>query len=258
MYVNGVLYVKTIAANSVETPYHLTTRKAFNVVDAQVSGNTLKITYVDGTTVNFSKAATLGVEYGGDNQGDTATYTVTGSPAGIFPSGNVVTGSFTVKQSKTAAYIQDPTGTIRARINNPQYGNGWAAAYGKVSLPTSSSTATSFDVKTPPASVDGSASTETYTMSSASNNIAVVKNKAGTVVARLKHDKYDEGKDAGRAEAYAVDASEIDGGSVSWDSGSIAGRKEIGDGISRPDAHSYIKFSMTVRGTTRLFYITVN
>lgn len=192
MYVNGVLYVKTIAANSVETPYHLTTRRALNVADAQVSGNTLTITYVDGTTKTFSKATTLSVEYGGDNQGDTATYTVTASPQGLS-----ATGTFKVHQSKTAAYITDPNGTIRARINNPQYANGWAAAYGKVSLPTSSSTAVSFSVQTPPATVDGTASTETYTMSSPMNNVAVVKNTAGTIVARLQHDKYDAGYVAG-------------------------------------------------------------
>lgn len=147
----------------------------------------------------FSKAATLSVQYGGDNTVDTATYTVTGTPAENFPGGNTTTGSFTVHQSKAAAYITDENGTIRARINNPQYGNGWAAAYGEVDLPTTSSTAASFNVKTPKSTTDGGADTETYTISSATNDIAVVKNLAGTVVARLEHGKYTAGISEGES-----------------------------------------------------------
>ncbi len=59
MYVNGTLFVNRVAANSVEVPYHLSTRRTLNVVDVQPSGNNLTITYVDGTTANFSKAASL-------------------------------------------------------------------------------------------------------------------------------------------------------------------------------------------------------
>jgi len=147
----------------------------------------------------FSKAATLSVEYGGDNTGDTATFTVTGTPEENFPSGNSATGTFTVHQSKDAAYITDANGTIRARIDNPQYANGWAAAYAEVSLPTTSSTASSFSVKTPKSSVDGGANTETYTASSATNDVVVVKNIAGTVVARLEHGKYTAGYTDGNA-----------------------------------------------------------
>lgn len=172
--------------------------QSMNVADISISGNTMTITYVDGTTQTFSKAATLSVEYGGSTETDTATYTVTGSPAENFPSGSSVTGEFTVKVSKTAAYVQDKNGTIRARIDNPQYGNGWAAAYGKVKLPTSASTASSFDVETPPATVDGAAVTETYTLSNPMNDVAVVKNKAGTIVGRLQHGQYTAGWAAAR------------------------------------------------------------
>ena len=153
----------------------------------------------------FSKAAKLSVEYGGDNSGDTASYTVTGTPAENFPSGNTATGTFTVHESKAAAYITDGNGVIRARINNPQYGNGWAAAYAEVSLPTTSSTAASFSVKTPKSTTDGGANTETYTMSSATNDVAIVKNIAGTVVARLEHGKYTAGVTAGEAKFSLVD-----------------------------------------------------
>ena len=66
-YINGVLYVRTIAAGSVETPYNYQAgnRRSFNVVDAQVNNNVLTITYADGSTVNFSKAASLTGDWSG-------------------------------------------------------------------------------------------------------------------------------------------------------------------------------------------------
>jgi hypothetical protein len=99
------------------------------IVSASVSGNTLTLTYANGDSVNFSKAATLQTAYGGSNSGTVATYTVTGNPADNFPSGNVATGSFTIHISSAAAYVTDPNGTIRARIENSftdtAYKNGW-------------------------------------------------------------------------------------------------------------------------------------
>lgn len=60
------------------------------------------------------------------------------------------------------------------------------------------------------------------------------------------------------SDIYKISYDEIDGsGNPYWDSGSISGRKEIG-AISRPSSHSYIKFSISCRGVTRMFYITVN
>lgn len=162
---------------------------------------------------SFSRATTLQAEYGGDNTGDTATYKVTASPQG-----NETTGYFTVKQSKTAAYIQDRNGTIRARINNPQYGNGWAAAYGKVSLPSVSSTADHFSVSTPPSTVDGAAVAAKYTLSNPQNNVAVVKNPAGTIVARLEHGKYNAGFDANHT-LFIADEDETTLSSISLDPG---------------------------------------
>lgn len=91
---------------------------------------TLTPTLLDGTTgtaVSFSIAATLSGVYGGDNQGDTATYTVTGSPSKNFPGGNTVKGTFTLKISKQAAYVQDPSGAIRARVDNTYAGDEDAA-----------------------------------------------------------------------------------------------------------------------------------
>ena len=164
------------------------------VADITFSGNTMTVSYCDGRDpVNFSKATTLSVEYGGDAETDTATFTVTGTPAENFPSGNTAVGTFTVHQNKLAAYILDGAGTLRARIDNPQYSNGWSAAYGKVDLPTTSSTAQSFTIKTPPSTVDGEAKQTTYMMNNAQKNVATVTNPVGTVVARLEHNRYNGG-----------------------------------------------------------------
>ena len=102
------------------------------VADASKSGNTLTINKVDGTSLTFSKAATLQATYGGSNQGIQATYTVTGSPAENFPSGETTIGTFTLHINSNAAWITDENGTIRARVANPvdadaAYNNGWNA-----------------------------------------------------------------------------------------------------------------------------------
>ena len=97
------------------------------------------------------------------------------------------------------ATVTNPAGTVVARLEHNRYNGGWAAAYGKVSLPTTSSTAASFSIETPPATVDGNADTTTYTMNNAQKNVATVTNPAGTVVARLEHNRYNGGWNA----AYA-------------------------------------------------------
>lgn len=190
------------------------------IKSAVVSGNVLTLTSVKGDTVNFSKATTLQVEYGGDNTGDTATYTVT-----AVPQGNTTTGRFTVKQSKAAAYIQDPQGTIRARIDNPQYGNGWTAAYEKVTLP-SGGTANAFTIKVPPSTVDGSATTLIYTLSQPTHNLVTLTGNTaagGYMVASINHKQYDKGWEAaykkvtlpagGTATQFSIETppSEVDG-----------------------------------------------
>lgn len=93
-------------------------------------GTTLYIYYANGTNISFSKAATLQATYGGSNQGTQATYTVTGSPASNFPSGATATGTFTLHINSSAAWVTDPNGTIRARVDNPAdadaaYKKGW-------------------------------------------------------------------------------------------------------------------------------------
>ena len=151
----------------------------------------------------FSKAATLSVAYGGDNTGDTATFTVTGSPAENFPSGNSVTGTFTVHQSKVAAYIQDYNGVVRARIDNPQYGNGWTAAQGDVSWPGTNTSSAIATFKAPSGTVDGTQVTKSYYLDIVSSGYSsttkvYLRNPDDQAVAALDVGKvYDAGKTAG-------------------------------------------------------------
>lgn len=105
-----------------------------NVYVSGTSGGNIELTLVpvegSNRTITFSKAATLRATYGGSNQGTEATYTVTGSPAGNFPSGATKTGKFTLHITTGAAWITDSNGTVRARIANPAdttaaYYRGW-------------------------------------------------------------------------------------------------------------------------------------
>ena len=103
-----------------------------NIYDGQVSsdGTTLTLFRLSGGSLSFKKAATLQATYGGNNQGTQATYTVTGSPAANFPSGATKTGTFTLHINAKAAWVTDPDGTIRARVDNPAdadaaYKSGW-------------------------------------------------------------------------------------------------------------------------------------
>lgn len=105
---------------------------SMNIYDGQVSsdGTTLTLFRLSGGSLSFNKAATLQATYGGSNQGTQATYTVTGSPAANFPSGATKTGTFTLHINAKAAWVTDPDGTIRARVDNPAdadaaYNSGW-------------------------------------------------------------------------------------------------------------------------------------
>ncbi|MBQ9211255.1 MAG: phage tail protein [Clostridia bacterium] len=175
------------------------------VYDASVSGNTLTLKRYGNADVTFSKAATLSVAYGGDNQGDTATYTVTGTPAENFggEGKNSVTGEFTVHQSKTAAYILDKNGSMRARIDNPQYGNGWAAAQGDVSWPGTNTSSAIATFKAPSGTVDGTQVTKSYYLDIVSSGYSsttkvYLRNPDDQAVAALDVGKvYDAGKTAG-------------------------------------------------------------
>lgn len=118
-------------------------RDAVTDLDVTLSGNTYTLkkktiashaSWSDVAT--FSRATTLSGEYGGDNTGDTATYKVTATPQG-----NEITGSFKVKENKNAAWIEDANGSIRARIDNPEWNNGGKTAAIASVTPTSGQTA---------------------------------------------------------------------------------------------------------------------
>lgn len=84
-----------------------------------------------------------------------------------------------------------------ARIAHGKYNAGWAAAYGKVELPTTQVTnINSILIKTPPSTVDGAADSRSYIMSSYDNNNVDLQTLVGSnyvTVARITHGKYNGG-----------------------------------------------------------------
>ena len=256
----------------------VTAAKMMNAIrkaEVNTSTNELKLyTFMDADnapSVTFSKATTLSGVWSGDNTTDTASFTVTAKQSNV--SVGTESTSVKVKENKTACWIAmngasggKADGEIIARIDNPEYGNGWAAAYGKVFLPTNANTSTaSFDVSVPPAKVDGNATTETYTLSNPMNDVAVVKNKAGTIVCRLEHGQYSAGAASVTPEVQYVEVpAQVGVGDISVDSvenksgdTSIGGRAKAG-GISRPSSRSYIFFAVVVSGVRKLYYISVD
>ena len=108
------------------------------------------------------------------------------------------------------AKVAGTGGTIIASINHKQYDKGydagWGAAYGKVVLPGSSRAAT-FQVKTPPSTVDGSAVTTRYRLNSESDNTVAVSivnddESYSYTIATLNHKRYNAGYDSGWGAAY--------------------------------------------------------
>lgn len=117
--------------------------------------------------------------------------------------GTPITLIYTLNDAgKNVVSLTNPSGTVVARLTHNRYNGGWAAAYAKVSLPTTG-TGESFSVGTPPSTVDGNATTTTYTLSSPTNDIVRVTSNSGTVVGQITHGKYTQGqndlKDAGGA-----------------------------------------------------------
>ena len=101
---------------------------------------------------------------------------------------------YTVSADNSYAYIKYGSTTV-ARANNPAYGNGWTAAYNKVSMPKSASTSNAFiDIGSPDSSVGDSASTR-YTVS-ADDDYAYIK-WGSTIVARASNSAYSHGYSAG-------------------------------------------------------------
>ena len=115
-------------------------------------------------------------------------------------------GSFSSK--KKYVYLRDSSGsgTIVGKIQvdaSSVYNSGWTAAYGKVSLPSSSSGTQYITVQTPPSTVDGSATSTRYYVTS-ENNVAYIRvgSTTGTTLASYTHNKYNNGYNAGWGAAY--------------------------------------------------------
>lgn len=123
------------------------------------------------------------------SSGTATSFTVKTPPATVGGDANTNTYTISNGDNNNTAVVKNSSGTVVASLSHNKYNAGWAAAYGKVSLP-SGGTATSFTVKTPSATVGGDAKSNTYTISNLTNNVAVVSNSSGTVVASLEHNKY--------------------------------------------------------------------
>lgn len=139
--------------------------------------------------------------------------TTVGSSVGIVYDGLVASGSIS-KSGKNVSrsfivYSDDGEGNADAVIMTKSvtisassvYNDGWAAAYGKVTLPGSNTSSANFIVYAPPSTVDGSAAANRYSVANQSNNAVNVNNvdSEGNVlktIARFTHGKYTAGYDA--------------------------------------------------------------
>ena len=112
-------------------------------------------------------------------EGTSSSMTV-GIPASTVNQGSSYT--FTVSVDNSYAYIKNATNKTVARVTNTAYGNGWDAAYDKVSIP-GEGTSASMTVKVPGSS-SGTQSTYVYTVS-VDASYAYIKNAANKTVARV-------------------------------------------------------------------------
>lgn len=98
--------------------------------------------------------------------------------------------SWTELKKNGTVFYSSPSNT---ESGTRAYEDGWTAAFGDVSLPTTNSTDDFFTIETPNSTVDGTPIPTTYTMRDAQKNVATLTNPAGTVVARLPHNRYNGG-----------------------------------------------------------------
>lgn len=233
--VNGVLMVKTgsnivsvnngkVTANNVQvsqniifptstegTTYNLSSGTVATMIQsASVSGNTLTLTRFNGTTLSFSKATSLS---GAWSSSDLGKLTVTASPQGttytaqVFVEANgnptrAALGKSLLMPVKISAYMNGSETPSSTRYTSDVlvnatllYNEGWAAAYGKVTLPTAGSNSTMI-VKTPPSTVDGNATSTTYTLRSTQNDayISIYSGENVTNYAHIAHNQYSAGE----------------------------------------------------------------
>lgn len=134
--------------------------------------------------------------------------------------------------SKVYAILNDGNNAVKlsnngatyARFEHGKYDAGWEAARAKVEFPATGATA-SMDIKYPPSTVDGSAVTKTYTLSNDGDN-AVKLTGGGYTVAKLTHNKYTAGYNAGSTAGY----------NSGYSAGVTDGKNAVGLTISASDA----------------------
>ena len=103
----------------------------------------------------------------------------------------------------TAKALCDDDQMDSAESGTEAYNAGWAAAYGKVTIPSTSSSNDYCQVKTPPSTVDGPAVTTNFFLDASSNNVAYIRvgnATTGTTVATVTHNKFSSGYSAGRTD----------------------------------------------------------
>ena len=138
------------------------------IMSASVSGNTLTLTPVRGSPINFSKATTLGGSW------SSRRFTVTASPQGnsiyttivsAVPSADISwsgsTGTATLKATVDGGETAYTVGTVS--INGTgAYNNGWLAAGSDSSSPTTQANSDNITVKLPSTVTAGATITRNY------------------------------------------------------------------------------------------------
>ena len=136
---------------------------------------------------------------------NTTTRFIASGPASTV--GEQLTHNYYVTADNSYAYLRynATNGTVVARASNPGYGNGWAAAHGKVGLPTAENTSTRF-VASGPSSTVGEQLTHNYYVT-VDNDYAYLRfsSTSGTVVARASNPGWNNGYDTATSRMYFTD-----------------------------------------------------
>ena len=111
--------------------------------------------------------------------------------------GSALSKIYAILNDGNNAVVLSNNGTSYARFVHNKYNAGWGAAIGKITWPSAGTTG-SMNIKYPPSTVDGSASTKTYSITNDDNNTVKLNDTSnGTVVAKFSHNKYSAGRTNG-------------------------------------------------------------
>lgn len=152
-------------------------------VEVKGSASTYDQGKADGWTAAYNK-------WSYPSSGTTSSFKV-GWPGSTYDT--LTERTYTLSVDSSYAYLKYGSTTYARVSNSPAssaYSDGWAAAYGKVSIP-GSGTSSSMTVKTPPSTVDGTATSTSFTVS-VDNSYAYIK-KGSTTVARVSNTAYANG-----------------------------------------------------------------